>query len=323
MNTERYEVCIIGGGPAAVGAAVYAARKKIRAVLVAESFGGQSVVSNEIQNWIGETGISGFDLAQRLERHVRAQQGLVVKSAVRVTKVEKDGDGFSCTGSDGTTIRTRYLLVATGSRRRRLGIPGEDEFDGKGVAFCGTCDAPLFQGKAVAVIGGGNSGLETVLDLVPYATKIYLLHRGAALKGDTVTQEKIARHPSVEVVLEAVPVSIAGSEFVTGLTYRAGGPPVSLAVGGVFVEIGSVPNSELVADLVLRNSWGEIVTDRRTQRTSVPGIWAAGDVTDGLYRQNNISVGDGITALLNINDALHAVERPPQDRRGLAAGGVE
>lgn len=322
MDIHRYDVCIIGGGPAAVGAGVYAARKKMSSVLVAESFGGQSIVSNEIQNWIGETAISGFDLAGRLERHVRAHEGLEVKSAVRVTKVTKDGDGFSCACSDGTTLRARYLLVATGSRRRRLGIPGEDEFDGKGVAFCGTCDAPLFQGKAVAVVGGGNSGLETVLDLVPYTTKVYLLHRGVALKGDTVTQEKIARHPSVEVVLGAVPVSIAGNEFVTGLTYRVGERSASLAVGGVFVEIGSVPNSELVADLVTRNSWGEVVTDRRTQRTSVPGIWAAGDVTDGLYRQNNISVGDGITAILNINDALHAVERPPQDRRGFEARGA-
>ena len=333
MPDEIYDVCIIGGGPAGVAAGVYAARKKMRAVLVAESFGGQSLVSAEIQNWIGDIALSGLDLAHRLEAHLKAQNGTDIIEGERVTSVERieglpthgpavaeprlwrgvtgQAGLFRCLLASGRVIRARTVIVASGSRRRRLGIPGEDRYDGKGVAFCATCDAPLFGGKPVAVVGGGNSGLESVVDLLPYASKVYLLHRGATLKGDPVTQEKITAHPNATIIHGATPVEILGDVFVTGLIYRlADGVTATLDVAGVFVEIGSVPNSELVAPLVNRTPWGEIVVDHRTQRTSCEGVWAAGDVGSGLYKQNNISVGEGITALLNIYDWIHRTPRP-------------
>jgi len=187
-----------------------------------------------------------------------------------------------------------------------LEVPGEKEFEGKGVAYCSTCDAPIFAGKEVAVVGGGNAGLEAVMDLLPYASRIYLIHRNDALKGDPVTQEKIKKESKVEIILNAETQMIMGEKTVTGLKYRnkVTGEVKKLPVQGVFVEIGIIPNGDLVKDLISLNFRGEIITDPKTQATSQVGIWAAGDATDGLYRQNNISAGDAIKALLNIYDFL-------------------
>lgn len=303
-----YEVTIIGGGPAGVAAGIYAARKKLKAILVADSFGGQSVVSNDIQNWIGIKTISGFDLAKQLEEHLKAQAGIEIVEGDRVEKIEKQKKGFRVTAKGGKNWETQTILLAIGSRRRELDVPGEKKFWGNGVAYCGTCDAPLFEGKRVAVVGGGNSGLETVFDLVPYAKEIFLLHRNSALKGDPITQEKIRKEPKVKILLNTEVQAITGEKTVTGLRYRevSTKKEFALDVEGVFVEIGSVPNAELVKDFVALNTWGQIVVDHKTQRSSDSGIWAAGDVTDGFYKQNNISVGDGIKAVMNIYDVLRA-----------------
>ena len=201
----------------------------------------------------------------------------------------------------GGSYETKAVIVTSGSRRRRLGVPGEGKFEGKGVAFCATCDAPVFSGKRVAVVGGGNAGLEAVVDLFPYAAEIYLLHRGDQLKGDPVTQEEIRKNPKVKIVLNAGTQEVLGDTFVTGLRYKdlKSGDMKELALDGVFVEIGAVPNSEIVKDIVQLNQFGEIVIDHKTSATSKPGIFAAGDVTDEMYKQNNISVGDGVTAALS------------------------
>jgi alkyl hydroperoxide reductase subunit F len=187
-----------------------------------------------------------------------------------------------------------------------LDVPGEKEFEGKGVVYCSTCDAPIFQGKEVAVVGGGNAGLEAVTDLLPYASKIYLIHRNDILKGDLVTQEKVKASLKVNVILNAEVQKILGDKTVTGLEYKDknSGSLKELKVEGVFVEIGIIPNSDLVEDIVSLNFRGEIATDPKTQATSHIGIWAAGDATDGLYRQNNISAGDAVKAVLNIYDFL-------------------
>ncbi len=189
-----YDLIIIGGGPAGVSAGIYAARKKINAILIAENFGGQSVVSADIQNWIGTPSISGYDLAKALEAHLKAVDGIELLEGERVEKVERivpsvgsgQAEGFKATTKTGKTFETRFILLAAGSRRRRLGIPGEDKYDGKGVVFCSTCDAPLFKDKDVAVVGGGNAGLEAVVDLFPYAKNIYLVVRSEGPKGDPV-----------------------------------------------------------------------------------------------------------------------------------------
>jgi NADH-dependent peroxiredoxin subunit F len=315
-----YDLVIIGGGPGGVAAGIYASRKKLKTALVTDSFGGQSLVSAGIENWIGTKSISGYDLAKALEEHLRAQENITIIESDLVTSVERASDAKTATDTaeqgarfrivtkNGTELRTRAVLVASGSRHRRLGIPGEAALEGNGVMFCATCDAPLFKGKTVAVVGGGNSGLESVIDLVPYADAIYLLHRNAALKGDPQTQEKIRANGKVTVILNAAPEEILGEGTVTGLRYRntVTGETATLPLQGVFVEIGAVPNSEVVKDLVKRNDFGEILIDHRTGQTSASGIWAAGDVADVRYKQNNISVGDSIKAVLNIYETLQA-----------------
>jgi alkyl hydroperoxide reductase subunit F len=306
------ELIIVGGGPAASGAAVYAARKKIKTLIITPEFAGQSVVSTEIGNWIGSKAISGFDLSKALEEHVRSfvSDDFVIEED-KVTSVTKIEGGFSVTTEKGKSFKTRTILMASGSRRKRLGIPGEDRLDGKGVAWCATCDAPLFSGMDVAVIGGGNAGLESVLDLHAYAKKIYLIHRHDTLKGDEVTQEKVRALKNVEFILNAEPKEILGENFVSGVRYldKVSGEEKILSVSGVFIEIGSLPNSDFVKDLVERNVSGEIIVDHKTQATSLSGIWAAGDVSDVLYKQNNVSVGDAIKAVLNIFEYLHRHHR--------------
>lgn len=313
-----YDLVIIGGGPGGVAAGVYAARKKIKTLLITDTFGGQSLVSNDIQNWIGTKSISGFDLGKSLEEHLRAQESadgtIEVVDGELVTGVTKKigdagTDGFTVTTNAGKTFDTKYILLASGSRRKRLGVPGEDQFDGKGVVFCTTCDAPLFGGKTVVVVGGGNSALEGVLDVLMYASKVYLMVRSEILKGDPTTQDKIKNNPKVEILWNSVIEEIKGDKFVTGIKYKNAktGESNDLTLDGVFVEIGLIPNSDFVEDLVQLDQYGHIIVDHKTQATSQPGIWAAGDVSDVLYDQNNISVGDSIKAVLNIYDQLKKV----------------
>lgn len=304
-----YDVIIIGGGPAAVSAAVYTARKKLKTLLITESFGGQSIVSDDIQNWIGETHISGFDLAKKLEEHVRAYPDMVdIKSPEKAVKVATTQCfnstlvcDFEVETDKGNKYQGRTVILTAGARRRRLNIPGEDKLEGKGVAYCSTCDAPLFSGKRVAVVGGGNAGLEAVQDLFPYASEVYLLEYGEALKGDPVTQEEIKKNPKLkEIILNAQTLEVLGDKFMTGLKYKdhKSGEEKTLAVDGVFVEIGSVPNSEMVKGLVELDKWGQVIIDSKHATTSHPGIFAAGDITNDPYKQNNISAGDAVKAAL-------------------------
>lgn len=304
---NMYDLVIVGGGPAGVAAGVYAARKKLKTVLVTDTFGGQSLVSSSIENWIGIPSLSGFDLAERFKEHLKAQKELEIREGERVAAIEPAGEGFRVTTEKGIAFDAHAVLLATGSVRRRLGVPGEREFEGKGVAYCSICDAPLFSDKEVAVVGGGNSGVEAVRDLIPYARHITLIHHGGELKGDPQTQEKVLKdREKVAVVLNAETTAILGDRWVQGLRYRdvMSGVEHELTVGGVFVEIGLDPNSALVKDLVQVNERGEIVVDPNTQTTSRPGVWAAGDITDGRYRQNNISAGDAVKAVLHIYETL-------------------
>lgn len=303
-----YDVIIIGGGPAAVAATVYTARKKLKTLLITESFGGQSIVSDDIQNWIGEPHITGFDLAKKLEEHVRAHPEMVdIKTPEKVLEVRSikcESGTRNCdfeVKTDKESYEGRVVILAVGARRRKLGVPGEDKLNGKGVAYCSTCDAPLFSGKKVAVVGGGNAGLEAVQDLFPYASEIYLIHRGDALKGDAVEQEEIKKNPKLkEVILNAQTLEVLGDKFVIGLKYKNSktGEEKTLEVEGIFVEIGSVPNSEIVKGLVDLDQWGQVIIDSKHASTSHPGIFAAGDITDDPYKQNNISAGDAVKAAL-------------------------
>ena len=323
VNHDIYDSIVIGGGPAGAAAAVYAARKKMKTLLVTEGFGGQSLTSPNIENWIGTIGLTGLELARALEAHARAQKSVEVKAAETVVSVSEIPCLFQVLTKKGDVYITKTVIVASGGRRRRLGIPGENELEGKGVAYCSTCDAPLFSDQTVAVIGGGNTALETVIDLVPYARRIYLVSRRPELRGDPSTEERVRECSKVTFIQNAQPLEILGDGTVTHLKYedKVSHQERELSVNGIFVEIGSVPNSEMVKDLVERNPFGEIVVDPKTCATSKPGIFAAGDVTDEIYKQNNIAAGDAVRAalsaynyLLNINQQspcadLYATEK--------------
>lgn len=306
-----YDVIIIGGGPAGVAVAVYTARKQLKTLLLTESFGGQSIVSDDIQNWIGESHISGYDLAQKMEAHIRAFPEFV---EIKMPELGKKVEAIRCAGKEvsqicdfkvttdkGNSYECKTVILTAGARRRKMGIPGEDTFNGKGVAYCSTCDAPLFKDKKVAVVGGGNAGLEAVQDLLAYASEVYLLEFGETLKGDPVTQADIKKSPKFkEIIFNAQTVEVVGDKFVTGLKYkdRKTNEEKLLDVGGVFVEIGSIPNSEMVKELVELDKWGQVIIDSKHASTSHLGVFAAGDITDDPYKQNNISVGDAVKAAL-------------------------
>lgn len=301
-----YDLIIIGGGPGGVAAGVYAARKKMKTALVAGDFGGQSAVSAAIGNWIGVKSISGAALAKMLEEHLRAQEDVDILVPELVDEISPLADGFKVSAKSGKVLETKTILIATGGSRRKLGIPGEAKLEGKGVSYCSTCDAPIFKNKTVAVVGGGNAGLETAGGLLPYANKIYVLEFADNLTADRVLQEEIAKNKKIEIIALAKAIEILGDKFVSGLKYedRQSGETKELKLEGVFVEIGTVPNTGFVKGLVKINERGEITIDHKTQRTSRPGIWAAGDATDALYRQNNIAAGDAIKAVLNIHNYL-------------------
>lgn len=301
-----YDLIIIGGGPAGAAAAVYTARKKLKAVIITDNFGGQSIVSDDIQNWIGEARISGVELAKKFETHIRAQIGIEIFTGDKVSQITKTESVFEISTESGKKMEANAILIAAGARRRKLNVPGEENFSGKGVAYCATCDAPLFAGRTVAVVGGGNAGLESALDLESYAEKIFILEKTDTLRGDEVTLEKVKNSPKMEVIFGAEVTEIFGDKMVSGLKYRqlSSGEIKELKVDGVFVEIGSMPNSDLVKNLVEINARGEIVVDQKTQAASTPGIWAAGDAADGLYKQNNVAAGDAIKAVLNISEYL-------------------
>src|SRR3989338_373322 len=302
-----YDIIVIGGGPAGVAAAGYTARKRLRTLLISESFGGQSIVSDDIQNWIGEPHISGFELAQKMEAHVRSYSDIVDIKTERAGAIAEKGRDFEVRTEQGNTYEGKVVILAAGARRRRLGVPGEEEFNGKGVAYCSTCDAPLFSGKKVVVVGGGNAGLEAVQDLFPYASEIYLLEYGDAVKGDPVTAEEIKKNPKLkEIILNAETLEITGEKFMAGLKYkdRKSGEEKILAGDGGFVEIGSLPNSEMLKGLVELDKYGQVVIDSKHASTSQPGIYAAGDITDDPYKQNNISAGDAVKAALSAYNYL-------------------
>lgn len=297
------DLLIIGGGPAGVSAGVYAARKLLKTELVAEEIGGQSTVSEGIENWIGTVRIPGQDLIRDFKAHLDAYKGdvLTIREGVRVTKLERVAGGFSATLSDGTTTTAKSVLIASGASRRKLDIPGADLFEHKGLTYCASCDGPVFSGMDVAVVGGGNAGFESALQLLAYCKSVTLIHRNAEFKADAITVRKAMEHPNFTARTATEPVRVEGEKFVTGLVVRSNdGTEQTLPVNGVFVEIGVVPNTGFVSELLQLDTVGRIVTNPRNQRTDIEGIWAAGDCTDELYHQNNIAAGDGVKALEDV-----------------------
>lgn len=304
-----YDLAIIGGGPAGVAAGVYASRKQIKTIFIATEFGGQSVVSPDIQNWIGTVSISGDQLAKDLEEHLKAYAGdiVTINKGPRVTKVEKKDDHFVVTTDKDTSYEAKTVLVATGSTRRKLTVPGAEEFDNKGLTYCATCDGPLFGDKDVVVIGGGNAAFESAAQLLAYTKSVTLLNRSDNFRADEVTVEKVLANPKMTAVKNAEIKEVKGETFVNGLVYtnKETGEDVEMKIDGIFVEIGLIPTTDFVENTVERNTYNQIVVDPKNQRTKTDGIWAAGDCTDGLYHQNNIAAGDAVKALEDIYMYLH------------------
>lgn len=294
-----YDTIIIGGGPAGVAAAVYAARKRLTTLLIAKEFGGQSVVSPEIFNWIGTKSISGTDLARSFKDHVKEYENddFTIVEGEWVTAIAKNDSLFTVTTNKGS-YESRSVLVATGSGRKKLDVPGATEFENKGVVYCASCDGPLFADQDVVVVGGGNAAFESAAQLLAYCKSVTLLHRSERFRADEITVENVLAHKNMHAVTEATITRIMGEKFVTGIAYvDKDGVEHELPAGGIFVEIGLVPSTEFLGDLVSKDEFGRIVIDPWTQRASALGIWAAGDCTTVKYHQNNIAAGDGVRAL--------------------------
>lgn len=300
-----YDVTIIGGGPGGVAAGVYTARKQMKTLFLTQDFLSQSVVSASIENWIGTVTVPGYEFGQMLEKHLRAQESIEIKTGTKATKITSKSEGGYVVETDkGEQYETKTIIIASGGRHRHLDVPGEEQFAGKGVVYCSTCDAPFFRDKRVAVVGSGNSALEAVEDLLPYAKEIVLLVRSGELKGDKVTQDRIFASPKVSVRYQVTTQAILGETHVTGIKIlnTETNTTDDIMLDGVFVEIGMLPNTEFVKDILELNERGEIVVDARTAATSQSGIFATGDATDLPYKQNNISAGVGVTAALSAYD---------------------
>ena len=301
-----YDLAIIGGGPAGVAAGVYAARKRLKTIFITEAFGGQSVDSMGIENWIGTPKISGANFAKVLEEHLRAYSGEVVdiKTGETVQNISKESEGFKIETSK-SSYQSKTVLITTGSSRRKLEIPGAKEFENKGITYCASCDGPLFADQDVAVIGGGNAAFESAAQLLSIAKSVTLLNRSDKFRADEVTVEKVLSHPKMKVIKNVTLKEIKGDNFVTSLAYEEASEMKEIPVTGIFVEIGLIPTTWFVKDLLPLNQYGQITVDPKSQKTAVDGVWAAGDSTDGLYHQNNIAAGDAIKALEDIYLYLH------------------
>jgi alkyl hydroperoxide reductase subunit F len=294
-HENMYDLVIIGGGPAGSAAAVYAARKKIKSAILTPEFGGQSVVSDDIQNWIGTPHISGYELGKSLEKHVKEYQGdilNIVKGYVSEVTQNEDKT-FSIKTSKDIVLQAKAVLVTTGSIRRKLDAINADKFEHKGVTYCASCDGPVFTGKDVVVIGGGNAAFESALQLAAYCKSVKILNRTDKYRAEQITIDKVLKNEKIEIINNAIVNEVHGDQFVNGLTYN---DTIKLDVEGIFVEIGQMPNTDYIG-FVEKNSSGNIIVDPRTQKASVEGVWAAGDCTDGLYHQNNIATGDAVKAL--------------------------
>lgn len=300
---EPFDVLVVGGGPAGASAAVYAARKGIRTGLVAERFGGQVNDTLAIENIIGIKETEGPAFVANLEAHVATYPVDIMKDQ-RVAKVSK-GDLVEVTLENGGVLKSKTVILSTGARYRQLGVPGEQEFKTKGVAYCPHCDGPLFKGKDVAVVGGGNSGVEAAIDLAGVVNHVTLLQRSPELKADSVLQERLRSLPNVTILTNASTKEITGDKTVNGITYidRQTNEEHNIALDGVFIQIGLLPNTEFLQGTLELNKMNEIIVNGHGA-TSMPGVFAAGDCTNSAYKQIVISIGSGATAALGAADYL-------------------
>ncbi|HVI25647.1 MAG TPA: alkyl hydroperoxide reductase subunit F [Xanthomonadaceae bacterium] len=307
-NKDVFDVLVVGGGPAGAAAAIYAARKGIRTGVAAERFGGQVLDTLAIENFISVQYTEGPKLGVALEQHVREYDVDVMnlQRASKLVPAKQPGGAIEVQLDSGASLKAKSVVLATGARWRTMNVPGEDQYRNKGVAYCPHCDGPLFKGKRVAVIGGGNSGVEAAIDLAGIVEHVTLLEFDSKLRADEVLQRKLRSLPNVDVLLSAQTTEVLGDgQKVTGLVYRdrESGDSRTVELAGVFVQIGLLPNTEWLKGTVELSPRGEIVIDERGA-TSVPGVFAAGDATTVPYKQIVIAMGAGCTAALSAFDHL-------------------
>ncbi|CAB5518618.1 alkyl hydroperoxide reductase subunit F [Stutzerimonas stutzeri] len=310
---DAFDVLVVGGGPAGAAAAIYAARKGIRTGVAAERFGGQVLDTMAIENFISVKETEGPKLARALEEHVREYEVDIMNLQRASQLIPAGEDGLHRVRFDnGGELKAKTLILATGARWREMNVPGEQEYRGRGVAYCPHCDGPLFKGKRVAVIGGGNSGVEAAIDLAGIVAHVTLLEFGEDLRADAVLQRKLNSLPNVRVLKMAQTTEVKGDgQKVTGLVYkdRTNDEVHSVELEGIFVQIGLLPNSEWLKGTLELSRFGEIIVDAKGQ-TSVPGVFAAGDVTTVPYKQIVIAVGEGAKASLSAFDHLIRTSAP-------------
>jgi len=305
---DAFDVLVVGGGPAGASAAIYAARKGIRTGVAAERFGGQVLDTMAIENFISVQETKGPKLASALEEHVKQYDVDIMnlQRASRLIPAKNAGELHEIHFESGATLKSRTVILATGARWREMGVPGEQEYKAKGVCFCPHCDGPLFKGKRVAVIGGGNSGVEAAIDLAGIVSHVTLLEFDSKLRADAVLQRKLYSMPNVDVITSALTSEVKGDgQKVTGLVYkdRNSGEFKTVDLEGIFVQIGLLPNTDWLKGTVELTPRGEIIVDARGE-TSLPGVFAAGDVTTVPYKQIVIAVGEGAKASLSAFDHL-------------------
>ena len=303
LDTPLYDVIILGAGPAGLSAAIYTIRKVLKTLIISKDLGGQVTWTSDVENYLGFSHVNASDLVARFEDHVKAF-GVEKIIGVEVESVDLAGKIKKVYTDDGRSFLGKTLIVATGGRHRPMNVFGERELVGRGVSYCSTCDAPLYAGSAVAVIGGGNSAMEAVLDLMSLASRIFVVST-TPLTADPIYQGKVKKSPKVEFFLEYEPSKVIGDTVVEGLEIRSlkTGEVSTLEVEGIFVEIGIMPNSSIFIDTLATNSTGEILVDSEC-RTGVAGVFACGDVTTVRYKQVVVAVGEGAKAALSAYNYL-------------------
>ncbi len=290
-----YDLIIIGAGPAGITASVYAARKRMNLLVISKDIGGQAALSGDIENYTGYQFITGPELAQKFEEHMH-KFNIALKENEEVVEIKKVDDKTLVKTNKGN-YEAKTTIIASGKRSRELNVPGEKEFRNKGLTYCATCDAPLFSGKVVAVIGGGNSALDAALQLIKIAKHVYIINITSVLDGDAIMREKINASEIVTVLNNSQVTDILGDRMVAGIKIKREGKLERLDVQGVFIEIGLIPNSEFTKDIE-KNQFGEIKVNSCNE-TNIPGVFAAGDVTDVPEKQIIIAAGEGSKAALS------------------------
>ncbi len=297
---EMYDLIIVGGGLAGITAAIYAARKEMNFIIISPEFGGEIANTPYVENWPGVKSIGGMELAQNYVEHMKSLNVKIVEDFV--TEVHKDGEYFSIkTYND--TFQTKTVIWATGSKYRELKVPGEEQFKGRGVTYCSTCDGPLFKNKTVAVVGAGNNGLTSTIYMSNIAKKVYLINKNPRLKGDPILAEKIINDSNVEILNESRVKEIHGDKIVKRITVTINGEEKELDVDGVIINVGYIPITDLIKDIVTLDALGYVPVGQN-KMTSVNGFFAAGDVVNNPSKQLVISASDGCIATLGAFDYL-------------------